>query len=299
MADARNHSAGHYMLSLDGEPSIVRKFDGGNISAEVVVHNMGPTNVQMKHISTLKFEPFTLEIGMSMGKSLYEWIQASFDMAHIRKNGYMAAADFNYKAKSYRHFRDALITEVGFPALSGASKDPAYFTVKFDPEEITYAPGDDAALKGVVNTKQKKWLASNFRVKIGDLPCASVSEVAAFSWKQGTVEDAVGEFRVNAKEPSKVEVPNINLTIGAKDLKPWSDWFTEFVIKGNNGQEAELSGTIEYLSPNTGEVLGAVELFNVGIFKLTEQTTESNKDAIKRFTVDLYCETMKLRLDYV
>lgn len=299
MADKRSYSAGHFLLSLDGEPALLKDLDGGTIKGEVVSIGGGPTMAVLKHISTVKFEPFTINIGMSMGKGLYEWIKASLDLSHMRKNGYVAAADYNYKAQSYRHFRDALITEITIPACDGGSKDTSFFTIKFDAEEITYQAGDDADVKGVTNTKQKKWLTSNFRLRLGDLPCTRVSKIDSFTIKQSTTQDDVGEQRVSTKEPCKIEFPNLKVTFSASDVKPWATWFDEFVIKGINGQEKELSGAIEFLDPSLKETLGSVDLFQVGIFSLAEDKGEANKDSIKRWTAELYVERMALNLAYV
>jgi phage tail-like protein len=299
MADKRSYSAGHFMLSLDGEPAVLKDVDGGNIKGEVVTINMGPDNLPIKHISTVKFEPFTINIGMSMGKGLYEWIKASMDKSHIRKNGYVVAADYNYKAQSYRHFRDALISEVTVPALDASSKDTAFFTIKFDAEEVTFAAGDDAAVQGTVNTKQKKWLQSNFKLRLGDLPCTRVSKIDSFTIKQSVVADETGEARIPTKEPGKLEIPNLKITMSASDVKPWAEWFDTFVIKGENGQEAELSGAIEFMDPALKETLGSVDLFQVGIFSLTEEKAEANKDAIKRWVAEVYVERMAFNLAYV
>lgn len=299
MANARSYSAGHYILSIDGEPSMVKDFDGGNIKAEVVTHKMGPEKWDVKAISNVKFEPFTINIGMSMGGNLYNWIKASMDNAHMRKNGYVAAANFDKKAMAYRHFRDALITEITIPAMDASSKDSAYFTVKFDAEEITYQDGDGADLKGTVNTKQKKWLNSNFRLRLGDLPCSKVSKIDAITLKQGIVQDDVGEFRIATKEPTKMEVPNMKVTFSAADVKPWAQWFENFVIKGLNTDSDELVGAIEFLDPSGKDVLGSLELQQVGIFSLNAEKLEAGKDGIHRYVAEFYVERMALNLNYV
>jgi hypothetical protein len=299
MAEKRSYTAGHFMLSLDGEPAMLKDFDGGNIKAEVVTINGGPMNLPLKHISTLKFEAFTINVGMSMGKSLYEWIKASLEKAHIRKDGYVVSGSFDYKAMSFRHFSDALITEVTIPALDGGSKDAAFFTIKFQPGKIEYQDGDNSDLKGVVNTKQKKWLCSNFRLRLGDLPCTRVSKIDSFTIKQGVVNDAVGEFRIDEYHPSKVEIPNLKITFSSIDVKPWAQWFDDFAIKGHNGQEKELNGAIEFLDPSGQEVLGSVDLKQVGIFSLTTEKYEANKDAIARHVAEVYVEDMRFNLNYV
>ena len=269
----RSYSAGLFLLSLDGEAAVLKDVDGGTIKGEVV----------------------TIKIGMSMGKGLYEWIKASLDETHLRKNGYVVAADYNYKAKRYRHFRDALITEITIPALDGLSKDTSFFTIKFDAEEITYQAGDDADIKGVANTKQKTWLTSNFRLRLGDLPCGRVSKIDSFTIKQHIQQGVVGEQRISTKEPTGFEITNLKVTFSASDVKPWATFFDDFV----KGQGAELSGAIEFLDPSLKEVLGSVDLFQVGIFSLAEDKGEANKDSIKRWTAELYVKRMMLNLAYV
>ena len=62
---------------------------------------------------------------------------------------------------------------------------------------------------------------------------------------------------------------------------------------------AGLAGAIEFLDPSLKEVLGSVDLFQVGIFSLAEDKGEANKDSIKRWTAELYVKRMMLNLAYV
>jgi len=299
MAEKRSYSSGHFMMSLDGEPAVLKDFDGLNIKAEVTTVNMATEQFAMKHISTLKYEPCTINIGMSMGKPLYEWIKASLDRAHIRKTGYIAAADPDGKAKSYRHFSNALITEITIPAMDGGSKDGAFFTVKFQPEFIEYQKGDDAPIKGVVNVVQKKWLCSNFRLRLGDLDCTKISKIDSFTIKQGVTNDAVGEQRQDAWEPTHLEVPNLKITGSMATSQTWIDWHKTFVIGGQCTDQDELSGAIEFLDPTGKETLGMVNLYQCGIFSLTQEKLEANKAGIAHFVAEIYVERMELVLNVV
>jgi hypothetical protein len=291
--------SGQFLLTLDDQPALLKSFDGGNIKGEVVTVNMGPQQVALKHISTLTFEPFAIDVALSMGKPLAEWITASLNLSPTRKKGYVVSTSFDNKAQSYRHFSEAFITEITIPALDATSKESAYFTIRFQPEEITYAKGDDAVIEGVVNTKQKKWLSSNFRLRIGDLPCARVMKVDSFTIKQG-IRDTVGGVRGgHTKEPTNIEIPNLKITFSAADAGPWQEWFTEFVIRGQNGQEKELKGALEFLDPTTPEILGSIELSQIGIFSLGAEKQEANKDAIARYVAELYVEKMAINLKSV
>ena len=122
-------------------PTIVKSVEGGNIKGEVVTIDRGPRQAAQKHISALTLEPFVIAVGMSMGKPLFEWIRASFDLSPTRKNGSVVSASIDNKAQGYRHFRDALITEVTIPAMDASHKEAGYFTIRFISEEITVREG--------------------------------------------------------------------------------------------------------------------------------------------------------------
>ena len=272
-----------YLLVLDGQATSMKSVDGGAIKGEVVIVNSGSEKFAQKQIAGVRFEPFTFEVGLAMGKSLVQWIAGSLDLSRTRRSGSVVTTNFDHKAQEYRHFRDALITEVTVPKMDGSSKDAGYFTIKFDPEEITYAKGDGAVIQDGVNTKQKAWLCSNFRLRVGKLPCARVASIDAFTIKQGT----------------GIEFPNLKIRFSAADAAAWQDWFNEFVVQGRNGQDRELEGAIEFLDPTLKEVLGSVELSQIGIFSLAPEKQEAGPEAIARFVVELYVEQMTLDIKAV
>ncbi|MCI0439288.1 MAG: phage tail protein, partial [Chloroflexi bacterium] len=296
----RGFTGGRFVLTLDNSEvqGFVQSVDGGNIKAEVVTEQVGPDSSQRKHLATLKYEDITIEVGMGMGKALYQWIEDSLDQRYTRKNGAIVAADFDYGAMSVREFYNALITEVGFPALDAASKDAAYMTIKMSPETIVYKDTSSAGdIQGAVSlTKaQKQWLPSNFRFTLGDLPTSRVNKIDAFTIKQSVARDEIGDARDYLREPGKLEIPNLKLTISAADIQPWYVWFEDFVIKGNATQDKELSGSITLLGPDLKEELATIELKQVGIFSLGLEPQDANQDAFARFKVELYVEQMSFQ----
>lgn len=114
-----------------------------------------------------------------------------------------------------RDFKDALITEVQIPKLDQASKEanPLYCTAVTE--------GMSALYEGTQTQrpKQKKWLTSNFRLKLGDLPCSRVSKIDSFTVKQTFAEDAVGGVqRTTIMSDVSFEVP-------WEDAAPFMEWF--------------------------------------------------------------------------
>jgi hypothetical protein len=49
--------------------------------------------------------------------------------AHVRRDGAIHTADFDVQIKSERAFFEALLTEIGMPALDASSKAPATITI--------------------------------------------------------------------------------------------------------------------------------------------------------------------------
>ena len=296
MADTRSYVSGNFFFQIDGvKCGFIKSVDGGAISAEVVNEPVGPMYFVKKHIGTPKYEDFTMQIGFSMSKAVYDWIAASWQMNYQRKNGAIIACDYKLDAKSQREFFNALITETGIPACDGASKEPAYLTLKFAPEYTRYTKASGKATGELGKAEQKLWLPQNFRLSIDGLDCTKVAKIDAFTVKQTAVTDDIGDARDYMKEPGKLEFPNLKITLSEVAAQTWYDWHEDFVIKGNNDEGKEKGGTLEFLSPNRQDVLLTIKMFNLGIFKLTTDKSEANADQIKRVSAELYCERKELQ----
>src|SRR5436190_1215887 len=141
MADRRSYTSGNFMFTLDGvKCGFLKKVSGGAMTADVIKEGTGGGYTIHKHIGGPHFEDFELQVGFSMSRALYQWIEASWRQAFLRKNGSIISADNNLNAIQEREFLNALITEHTIPKCDGSSKDPAYLTVKFAPEHVRFKP---------------------------------------------------------------------------------------------------------------------------------------------------------------
>ena len=173
----RSGSANRFALFADGEAlGFVKSVSGGNIKGEVATHNMGPDNFAKKELVAIKYADITVETGMGMRSGWYDWIRQSFDNSHIAKSGEIVAADFDHRAERAIIYYDTLITECTFPALDASSEDPAYMMVRLQPERLRHEQRGGERLNANVGIKTKRWLSSNFRLELGDLPCERVAK---------------------------------------------------------------------------------------------------------------------------
>jgi len=292
----RQFRPGVFALTLEGAGAgILKAIDGGDAYAEVVTIQTGDGGFPLKSIANVKYDDFAVQLGFGMTKAVYDWVSATWLMQHPRRDGSITTADFNYQAKSERSFRDALISEVGFPKLDGSSKEAGYLTVTIAVEETTDHPASGAINAPV--TKQKVWLTSNFKLELDGLDTTKVSKIDAFSVKQQIIEFVPGEERIPRKEGGKIEFPDLKITLATSSIATWSAWFDDFVIKGNNGSDNEKNGRIVFLSPDLQTELGEIKLIHVGIFRFDpDADDQSSADKIARFTAELYVEQMQFNV---
>jgi phage tail-like protein len=294
-ADKRTSVTGRYGLELGGaQTGWVNSVEGGDAVGEVVTEEPGADYVVRKHIARAKYEDVSLSFGTGMSNSLYQWIKETLERQNSRKDGAVISADYNYREQSRISFYQALITEVGFPALDAGSKDVARMTLKLAPEYTQRAvAGTGAMAKGAVNGKlQEKWLPSNFRLKIDGLNCTKVSKVGELVVKQGVVEDPVGELREYQKRPAHLDIPNLTVTMAESGAQDFHAWHDDFVVKGNNDPSREKSGTLEFLTPNLTQALFTLSFRNLGIFRLSSEASTAGSESVRRVTAELYCEEM-------
>lgn len=289
----RSYVSGHFALEIGTvQAGFLKSVDGGGATADVIVETVGEDRYAHKHLGNVKYEEFTMQMGFSMNKAVYDWIAASWTKSFTRKDGAVVAADFKSDVKSKREFFGALITETGIPACDASSKEAGYLTLNFAPEYTR-----DVKASGTLSAgkQQKLWLPANFKLEIDGLDCTKVNKVDAFTVKQAVVTSEIGDSRDYEREPAKVEFPNLSVTFLEASAQSWIDWHKSFLIQGNNGQEQEKNGRLLFLSSNLQEQLLEIKFFNLGIFKLDAEAGEPNADAPARMTAELYCERMEFR----
>ena len=72
-------------------------------------------------------------------------------------------------------------------------------------------------------------------------------------------------------------------------------WHEDFVIKGNNGQESEKTGTLgTHPEPFTALFAG---FHTASIFKATPDKVEAGGEQIRRAKVEMYCQEMAFKFD--
>lgn len=289
------YSVSNFALELDGAMAgFLNSAEGGTVSAPVIEEVAGQDIINRKHIGQPIYDAIEIQLGLSSSPAVNDWIQSSWGKNYKRKNGAIVIADQNMEIKHRREFFEALLTETTFPACDGSSKDPGRLSIKISPEytRLTRTSGPLAGEKR--KQTQKQWHPSDFRLTIDGLDCSKVIKLESLTVKRPATLANVGDNRDPFKEPGKVDYPNLKITLAASSIESWQTWYESFLLAGNNGQESEKTGTLEYLSADRQKTLLKLEFQNLGIFSMVDDKLEGDRDAPATFTIELYCESISI-----
>lgn len=264
----------------------LRSAAGGSAVGTVVTQSLGAEGAVKKHIGSVAYEDLELEVDLSLDRSLYDWIGATWAGKAPRKSGALSAIDASGNAKSTREFHNALISETIFPALDASSKEPAFLTLLLAPERVSTVASSGGKAPGG-SAKGKAWLASNFRLEIDGLDTSRVSRIEGLHFKQTLASS--GNAREPGKQAAGIQLENLRITLAEAGADSWRSWHEDFVIKGNSGDKSERSGRVLLLAANLKDELARIELSNLGLIALRPRASASGPSQLE---AELYVERM-------
>jgi phage tail-like protein len=298
----RAYSAAHFALELDNNEQVglFRSIEGGSIKADVMTYQNGANYDRWRQLGKPKFEDIKIQTGMSMSKAFYSWIENFFTGKPDRKNGAIVAADFNYKERARREFKEAMIKELTFPKLDGQDKNAAYMTVALSVEEIVFLPGTSRQIAEAVGTEnQKLWSSCNFRFSLDGFeePCKRVTKIDSFTIKQNILEYHTGTQRAPIKTPSQVDFPQLTFYVPEVDAGPFMKRFAERGVKGQlRGESQNKAGElIVFDADEAKNELFSLQFYGADIANVQPDKSDASSEEIKMLKVDLYTERMEFK----
>jgi hypothetical protein len=193
---ARPWVTGYYQLVLDGiDVGIVQKLRGADADDGTIA----------------------MQLGLSMGQPVKDWIDASLSMDAPRKVAVLRLADGQRKVKQVIELDEALITEIGFPAADANARDVGYMTIGLAAGRKRMKQGDGSTIDDPSRSTQHLVLPESFRLHIDGLDetCARVTRVEPL-----TITRSVD----GALIPGKLEMPNLTITFPAEASRGIDRW---------------------------------------------------------------------------
>jgi hypothetical protein len=292
--DQRAVTSGVPALELEGEfMDILKSAEGGFPKSDVIQEQAGPNGLVKKRIASPRYQDIAIQCHPVVPKPLFDWIAAMLNGSIVRKNGAIITMDLNRAEQSRLQFNNAMLTEIGFPACDGASKEPGYLTLKWAPEVTSPLAGKGSVTAGVAKTP-KTWSPANFRLTIQGLDCTKVSRIEALTVRQSVVDTDLGQARDFKKQAARLDVPNLIVSLAEFSAGTFYAWFQDMVIKGNSGDNNERSGMLEFLDPTMRNTLFTIHFARLGIFGFTPERSDASADGIKRVKAEMYCEQITI-----
>jgi hypothetical protein len=289
-----------YALELDGvSAGPVISASGGLAVSDVVEEKLVPGAPVKKHLGGVRYTDLKLDCGADMlldaSSPLPSWIEAFSRNQYVRKDGALVALDYNVQERSRLTFSHALIHEIGFPQLDAASHASASVSVTLSPEYTRFTTPATSAPNGAgkaMGAKSVSWTVSNFRLKIDGIDCTKVSQIEPIEVQAVLVDNPVGELRDYEKEPAHLEFSDLVVTLADSAAQTFYDWHQDFVVDGNNAEDKEKTGTLEFLDQSLKKTLITLSFSGLGIYKLSPVPVDPGMDAVRRVTAAMYCETI-------
>jgi hypothetical protein len=318
MAQLPIQSAGKFALELQGKTvGLLQSAAGGEAFGTVVGEPPNADGIIKKHIKPVEYAAITITFSGGMGAELYAWIAEMIARKQTPRDGAIRYLSFDSTEVQRLEWTGGVITAVVFPAADGASKDHAFLAVTIDPVRTTLKPGSGKVSSGLPQAT-KQWLAANFAFTLtGFDPSATsrVRSVDAFSVTQSFSDDGrtglqapsapagpapagparvgvlqVGLASIGVAQASPVQLSNLVLTVALTFAQPWLDWVEDFLIKGNAGDDAERTGTLQFLDPTLKNAWFTLTLYHVGPVRARRQIA-AGADAIAQLEMEMYCES--------
>lgn len=296
-ATGRGYAAGLFIMELEGgQAGYIKKCDIGKLTGNLATTKTGAILPEKKQITGMKWEPMTIEVGLSHSAALLDWMQAAFKGQHVRKNGSVTMYDHNGKAMRRVDFVDAHLVEISLPALDAKGKDSVHMTLKIQPEQMRFSEGGPPA-KPTVGTKQKLHNTTNFRISIPGIETKSVSKIELPKFTLKLAEHATGEHIESQYEPASCEVSDLKTHHSAHEFTAIYKDAYAWLVQGSRTEEAEKTIAVELLGPDAKKPITTFEFRNCGYKELVSSNPlEAKKEEIATTVVSWYLETIHMSI---
>jgi hypothetical protein len=290
---SRPSAASRYVIELDGvRVGIASWVEGGEPVGTVVATSLGPANVQKKHVTTIKWTPIKVTLGMGMGSPLFDWIKAFLGRQDTKKNGAIIVFDAAGRPRSRVDWLSGSITEVAFPAPDATDRAEGQLVVTIQPQRTTQR---DAAHEArlAAPPKTRPWLLSNFRIAIDNIASDTrrVSRIESIVVRRSITEYRDGASREVSIILGPQQVTDVILTLPDGQANECARWADDFLVQGHSSDADERNATIDYLDPSM-RPLCTMTLRHLGIYRLAREQAATAKNVTAKAKAYLYCEEL-------
>jgi len=295
------YSSARFALTIDGLQGLtnLRSVEGGATKADSVTYQFGEGREQYKVVGKTKIDDVKMSLGLSTVAQLWTWLGDFTKGKVTRRNGSIIAADHNYDAKARRDFKEAFISEIGFPKWDAADKNAVNVSVTLAVEQIEYKPASGSIFdeKGKDEINQREIKACHFLFSLDPFKdaCARTAKVDAMSVKLKVIEHHVSTQLQPIKLPGTYELPNLVFYVPEADAKPFTDYLDGKIVPGKS-PSGGIHGKLDYYSNKGPTALqGGFEFKGVHIISVSPEKHDTGSEDTKLVKVECVMESMTFK----
>jgi hypothetical protein len=226
-----------------------------------------------KHISALAHQDCVLQVN-GLSPPLLNWVKTMLDNNQAKKNVLLSIRNADGSGVNLS-LPNTLLSGFAVPVLKVGDSKPVTFEITLAPEDIQRSTGPAAAAQA---PKGGLPVAGTFKFELaGAAP--SLSSFEGFTVKQKFTQDDVGEQRLDTKQPTKLDLGDLEVRLNETSTKSGANvldaYFQSFVMQGNNDDSAEKPASL-ILSDSLGKQVLRFDFSNVGAYSREPAAREDN-----------------------
>jgi hypothetical protein len=267
-------SAGAWSIELDGVKAGPAVSVAGCVTeADVGATETGVGGPDKKHISSPSHGECVLQVtGLSL--PLRNWVKSMLEQNQAKKNVLLSIRNADGSGVLL-NLPNTLMSGFAVPVLKVGDSKPVTFEVALAPENIQRSTGPVVAAQP---PKDGMPVAGTFRFEL-DGAALSLSSFEGFTVKQKFTQDDLGEQRLATKQPTKLDLGNLEVRLNETSTKSGASvldsYFQSFVVQGNSDDSAEKSASL-ILSDALGKQVLRFNFSNVGAYSREPVAREDN-----------------------
>ena len=200
---------------------------------------------------------FEGRVNINEAGPLLDWVMSLARRKVVESAGSVVVTNLNLDRQRRFDWPAAALTELVLSTLDvSESKRQFAAAFKWQPNEVTTAK-DSGKLQGMQAKKQKAWMCSNFRLKIGGLPGVE-SKVVKVELPTVTGKPAARTGGRRTPAAPVVEFGPLRLTVSAAGIDAARDWVQTIVSHGGVLPTDLQTVSIEILNAALAKTLGTI-----------------------------------------
>ncbi|NNV57735.1 hypothetical protein [Limnovirga soli] len=259
MPVVRTETNATYALQYNnGTPIPLKDFSGLHTKSITEVDSTDGV-FKKNRIQALEFNEVTLTLSMPLqepARQLFDGVMKG-NLTTVFTTIFRLEA--NSKLVQSFELGNCKIKQISFPSLDATSKNAGNATITFQPAHIDMTLGNNSRIAISAPKNETRFIASNFRLAIDNVPTSRISKISALTVCPHTVENISATDILDF-----IEFKSLQIQIAEAEMEDegWQKWLTDFVkVQQKEGR----NGSLQFLGPDLKKVILEISLTNIFI----------------------------------